>query len=126
MERFTVRDEYGYPFAKWNKTYEVIKKLAEYEDLEEQGLLLRLPCRVEDEVWYICTHNNSIALERWKIYRAIVTKVCVMGIGTCVVIQIHDNYGVTEIPTIDCFGKTVFLTKAEAEEALQKMQEGGE
>lgn len=27
------------------------KKLAEYEDLEEQGLLLRLPCKVGDTIW---------------------------------------------------------------------------
>lgn len=25
--------------------------LAEYEDLEEQGLLVRLPCKVGDMVW---------------------------------------------------------------------------
>ena len=31
------------------------KKLAEYEDLEEQGLLLRLPCEVGDTVYAICT-----------------------------------------------------------------------
>lgn len=29
----------------------MIKKLAEYEDLEEQGLLVRLPCKVGDTVW---------------------------------------------------------------------------
>ena len=29
------------------------KKLAEYEDLEEQGLLLRLPCKIGSEVWEI-------------------------------------------------------------------------
>lgn len=27
------------------------RKLGEYEDLEEQGLLLRLPCKVGDYVW---------------------------------------------------------------------------
>lgn len=31
------------------------KKLAEYENLEEQGLLLRLPCSVGDTVYAICT-----------------------------------------------------------------------
>lgn len=29
----------------------MIKKLAEYEDLEEQGLLVRLPCKVGTEVF---------------------------------------------------------------------------
>lgn len=33
----------------------VLCRLAEYEDLEEQGLLLRLPCNVGDTVYAICT-----------------------------------------------------------------------
>lgn len=37
------------------KTVEnMIKKLATYEDLEEQGLLVRLPCPVGTTVWDIC------------------------------------------------------------------------
>ena len=39
-------------------TYEdirkVLRKLAEYEDLEEQGLLLRLPIKVGDTVYVLC------------------------------------------------------------------------
>ena len=33
---------------------EVLKKLAAYEDLEEQGLLVRLPCPIGTTVWDIC------------------------------------------------------------------------
>ena len=33
----------------------VCEKLGEFEDLEEQGLLLRLPCKVGDTVYAICT-----------------------------------------------------------------------
>ena len=33
----------------------VCEKLGKYEDLEEQGLLLRLPCKVGDTVYAICT-----------------------------------------------------------------------
>ena len=29
----------------------VLKKLADYEDLEEQGLLVKLPCKVGDIIW---------------------------------------------------------------------------
>ena len=32
----------------------VLKKLAAYEDLEEQGLLTRLPCPIGITVWDIC------------------------------------------------------------------------
>ncbi len=31
---------------------DVANKLAEYEDLEEQGLLLKLPCKVGDTIYY--------------------------------------------------------------------------
>lgn len=35
-----------------------LEKLAYYEDLEEQGLLLKLPCKVEDTLYTICTCEN--------------------------------------------------------------------
>lgn len=62
MERLTKRDKEN--VACWNgangKSFsdnqgniygEAITKLAEYEDAEEQGLLLRLPCKPGDYVW---------------------------------------------------------------------------
>ena len=36
-----------------NLVNEVCKKLAEYETLEEQGLLVRLPCKVGDTVYRV-------------------------------------------------------------------------
>lgn len=36
-------------FFEGEKEYRVCEKLAAYEDLEEQGLLVRLPCKVGDE-----------------------------------------------------------------------------
>ena len=38
----------------WVKQHDYIsaaRKLCDYEDLEEQGLLVRLPCKVGDMVW---------------------------------------------------------------------------
>lgn len=37
------------PFAD-----KILTKLADYEDLEEQGLLVRLPCPIGTTVWDIC------------------------------------------------------------------------
>lgn len=37
--------EYGYQH--------IYKRLYEYEDLEEQGLIVRLPCKVGDTIYYI-------------------------------------------------------------------------
>lgn len=33
--------------------YQALEKLAHYEDLEEHGLLLELPCKVGEEVWTV-------------------------------------------------------------------------
>lgn len=38
----------------------VLEKLATYEDLEEQGLLVRLPCKVEDTLY--CIDNGIVEL----------------------------------------------------------------
>ena len=38
---------------KTDSVDKLAKKLAEYEDLEEQGLLLRLPCKVGDTLYRI-------------------------------------------------------------------------
>ena len=75
----------------------VMKKLAEYEDAEEQGLLLRLPCKVGQTIYYI------------------------LGIPTKTPCIIEET--VFDLSDIDKIGKTFFLTKEEAEQALAKMKE---
>ena len=37
-----------------DKLRAALEKLADYEDLEEQGLLVRLPCPIGTTVWDIC------------------------------------------------------------------------
>ena len=54
MERLTVRSFDGIAHAKCVSYYDIIDKLAEYEEAEEQGLLLRLPCKIGDTVYVIC------------------------------------------------------------------------
>ena len=41
---------------------DAIEKLAEYEDAEEQGLILRLPCRLGDIIDRIISHNEIVTL----------------------------------------------------------------
>ena len=90
------------------------KKLKEYKDLEKQGLLLRLPLKIGDTVYAvtrdfiseytICSievYNEGLFFN-WK---------CEKGIY----INIR---GFTEYD----IGKTVFLTKAEADQKLKEME----
>jgi len=52
MERLT---NSGTKEAKSNVTIrEILNRLAEYEDLEEQGLLLKLPIAIGDTVYVLC------------------------------------------------------------------------
>lgn len=71
MERLTRRNENGVEIyntpsgdpVKWeNNRHEVLQKLGEYEDLEEQGLLLRLPINPETHIYsieYCCGKNTN-------------------------------------------------------------------
>ena len=52
MERLTIKTEDGYERVSIRtKNQQLIDKLAYYEDLEEQGRLLKLPCKVGDTVY---------------------------------------------------------------------------
>ena len=84
-----------------------VEKLAEYEDLEEQGLLLRLPCKVGDTV-YSC--------ECGMIVRDFVHSFSTDANGLWVL----NLYG----GIIGLFGLSVFTTQEEAEAAFAKMKEG--
>ena len=62
MERLTVRDLDGQAHAVRVGYYNIIDKLADFEDAEEQGLLIRLPCKVGDMVyklWYKPCHHGE-------------------------------------------------------------------
>lgn len=133
MERLTdySDDECTYIIGVGNKTCEafcknevdgckncyiqqVFKKLADYEDLEEQGLLVRLPCKVGDTV-YVPTRNFVSELRI-----------------TMVSVNMHEAYFSWMLnsgiyPNLDGFsksklGKSVFLTREEAEKKLDEMK----
>lgn len=91
---------------------DAIQKLAEYEDLEEQGLLLRLPCNVDDTVYAFDYPSSKIVV----VVEELVEKIHVWEKE--VVIETDGGFYRTKD-----FGKTVFLTKEEAEQALAKMKE---
>jgi len=85
-----------------------MKKLAEYEDLEEQGLLLRIPCKAGDNVY--CTFDDEIS-KREVAYFTIgsfmtqITLICELSTTFC---------------SLKEFGKNIFLTREEAKKALEK------
>jgi hypothetical protein len=61
MERLTESNPSWIDDELWERACEpdceeidaVYRKLKDYEDLEEQGRLIKLPCKIGDKVWHI-------------------------------------------------------------------------
>ena len=97
-----------------SENYKLLQELKTYEDLEEQGLLVRLPCKVGDTV-YVPTRNFVSELRI-----------------TMVSVNMHEAYFSWMLnsgiyPNLDGFsksklGKSVFLTREEAEKKLEEMK----
>lgn len=99
---------------------EAVDKLAEYEDLEEQGKLLKLHCSVGETVYYPDDYYGIV--DPVKISEIIIGELNTVQYIGCS----FDGNGDPEAEydfEIKDFGKTVFHTKEEAEAALKKMNE---
>ncbi len=118
MERLTERMENA-PDGEsnvWVKNHDYIKaseKLAEYEDLEEQGLLVRLPVEIGTELFQPCADRKSII-------RSIVINNTITDDD--IYIGIVDERGNERHYSKKSIGKTVFLTREEAEKKLEEIQ----
>lgn len=106
-----------------------LRKLAEYEELEEQGLLLRLPCKVGDIIYVngILGYVNGILgvgeAEKYKgikvdYHSNLETKRSEFYIEALLVSAPENSIGFYDKE----IGKTVFLTQAEAEQKLKEME----
>lgn len=103
----------------------VLKKLAAYEDLEEQGLLVRLPCKVGDKALY----NDFGHPESYEI-KAFSYGYCDSYVEPDIEDQIifyYENYSgsIAGAFPMSEIGKTVFLTREEAEKKLEEMKKNG-
>lgn len=97
---------------------ELREHLKVYEDLEEQGLLLKLPCKVGDTTYRINKGAENPIIEM------LVTNIIIsLTRGNRFRIDTKDNVDSNEhYYDISHIGKTVFLTKEEAEQALKEME----
>lgn len=102
----------------------MIKKLAEYEDLEEQGLLVRLPCKVGDIVW-----DNDFGYPESYEIKAFSYGYCDsyvepgVGIEDEIIFYYENPIGsITGAFPMSEIGKTVFLTREEAKKKLEEMK----
>ena len=90
--------------------------LKKYEDLEEQGRLIKLPCKVGDTVYAIGFNNNKPIIYESVILRILITeKEIVFNVKV-------DEFEINSQLKQSMFGKTVFFTKSEAEQKLKEME----
>lgn len=126
MERLTERNPSWIDDEMWERACEpdceeidaVYRKLKAYEDAEEQGLLLRLPCKVGDKLYritpyakepIITTHVLQINIKQFFNEKIIVR------------IDVMDKMG-ESCYFLDDIGKKVFLSRAEAEAKLKELR----
>ena len=92
------------PINNCGELIEALRKLGEYEKAEEQGLLVRLPCKVGDMVYKLWYYDGK----PYKIQRHVIK-------------TLSELCGTMESKK---FGKSVFLTSEEAEKKLEELENG--
>lgn len=119
MSRITEKYTDGTPFIP-NGALQTIgmdgiaKKLAKYEDADEQGSLFMSPCKIDDIIYYVDKFRKKIypiiAQNEWKIIDGKLHIFCESGTYANFICK-------------DDIGNTAFLTQTEAEKALAKLKE---
>ena len=98
--------------------YQAIQKLAEYEDLEEQGLLLRLPCKVGDTIYEVSYENREFVIKEHIVNEFIYRAYRFPRIE----IYCENENGFLVCNNIGKLDECLFLTKEEAEQKLKEME----
>lgn len=115
--------KHDYKYCKYKKDDcptldDIIVKLAEYEDMEEQGRLIKLPCKF-NSILYV------VDKELKKIFEVKLQSIEVMNLGLA--FNGVWNDGTDEATSFalneEYFGDFVFLTEEEAQQALKKQKE---
>ena len=107
-----------------------LAKLADYEDADEQGSSQQLPCKVGETVWVVTSPFNVFNDIEYdedmknEVYEAFVSSVTFYECGEQYRIYAKATNHFIGAYFRECdFGKTVFLTKSEAEAKLKEMEE---
>jgi hypothetical protein len=103
-------------YSNYEEGYCAMEKLADYEDLEEQGRLVILPCKVGDTVYAIGFNNNKPI-----IYESVVLSILITEKEIAFNVKV-DEFGINSKLKQSMFDKTVFLTKSEAEAKLKELR----
>lgn len=119
-------------YSNCEEGYCAMEKLADYEDAEEQGRLIKLPCKVGDTVYVVTSPFNVFDDIEYdenmkdEVYESYVSSITFYECGEQYRIYAKATNHFIGAYFRECdFGKTVFLTKSEAEAKLKELR-GGE
>ena len=104
-------------------TTSICEKLGKYEDLDEQGRLVKLPCKIGDVIYRVnaCAKEPVIKMRVLQVnYKQLREDRIIIRIDA-----INDNDMGESCYLLEDFGKNVFITKYEAEAKLKELR-GGE
>lgn len=107
----------------------VYRKLKDYEDAEEHGLLLRLPCGIGSDVYIIPSKVNfelnilSLHPENNKVYHQKVALITFTEKGWYMECDKDREYATDRILSEKMYKKIWFLSQEEAEAKLKEMEE---
>lgn len=107
----------------------MVNHLAKFEDLEERGLIARLPCKVGDTVWVVTSPINVFDYgeydgdAEYEVYESFLSSVSYYTSGEQfrIYAKVTNSFIAAYFRECD-FGKSIFLTREEAEKKLEEMK----
>lgn len=98
----------------------ICEKLGKYEDLEEQGRLIKLPCKIGDIIYRVNAGAKEPVIKMRVLqvnYKQLHKDRIIIRIDA-----MNDNDMGESCYLLEDFGKNVFITKAEAEAKLKELR----
>ena len=123
--RFTNRYSNGKPFImncelqSTNEIEDVIEKLAHYEDMEEQGRLITLPCKVGYIIYQTC--YECVCTIGHKFLHSTCRSPIECRKCSAVKVERWIRETTFSLDMLDRIGKDFFITREEAEAALRNI-----
>ncbi len=133
MERLTPKDLHPYEVKNFADKFndkgddpcfrsKVIDKLWEYENAEEQGLIVKLPCKVGDYLYCVNKYKKSDA--QYKVFKCYISNYthCKDEIDDYLTVRFVEENIIDVLVYPIMIGEHYFLTEAEALQALKERE----